>query len=60
LYAHLFLWDDVLRADPEIIVIMPCALLYDLKRNTKELSSFGFPAGWNDLRAVHSGVFAVN
>jgi len=52
-------WDVVLRADPEIIVIMPCG--YDLERNTKELSSFGFPAGWNDLRAVRSGrVFAVN
>ncbi len=52
-------WDEIFRATPGIIVVMPCG--YDLERTADELRSFPFPEGWNRLPAVISSrVIAVN
>jgi iron complex transport system substrate-binding protein len=49
--------EEVLAAQPEIIVVMPCG--YNLARTCEEYRRASFPAGWNDLPAVRSGrVFA--
>jgi iron complex transport system substrate-binding protein len=52
-------WQQVLDADPEVILVMPCG--YDLERATAEYRAADLPSGWNNLSAVKKGrVFAVN
>jgi iron complex transport system substrate-binding protein len=46
-------WDDVLRADPEVIVLAPCG--YALDRSTVELGALRRRPGWSDIRAVQGG-----
>ena len=51
--------DEVLAAQPEVIVVMPCG--YDLRRTREEYGRANFPAWWKDLPAVRSGrVFVVD
>jgi iron complex transport system substrate-binding protein len=52
-------WEDVLNANPEIIVIMPCG--YNLEGALKEFNALTLPDGWESLTAVRDGnVFAVD
>jgi len=43
-------WDDVRRADPDVLVIAPCG--FALARTARELPVLEAQAGWRELRAV--------
>jgi iron complex transport system substrate-binding protein len=51
-------WEDVAKADPDVIVVMPCG--FDLARTAAEAAVI-LPAlkGWRNLRAVQAGRIAV-
>jgi iron complex transport system substrate-binding protein len=52
-------WAEILRYDPEIVVIMPCG--FDLARAIVESQVLPGVAGWMQLSAVREGrVFAVD
>jgi iron complex transport system substrate-binding protein len=46
-------WDEVRRADPEVLVIAPCG--FDLERTAREMPALTAQPGWSDLRAVRAG-----
>ncbi len=46
-------WDDLIRADPDVIVSMPCG--FDLERTKQEMYWLTQRPGWPDLRAVKQG-----
>lgn len=45
-------WDDLLAADPEIIVALPCG--FDLPRTRAEMHWLTSRQGWNQISAVRS------
>jgi iron complex transport system substrate-binding protein len=52
-------WDQVLRIDPDVVLVMPCG--HNLERSVGEYRRTQFPEGWNQVKAVRKGrVFAVN
>jgi len=52
-------WSDVLKANPEVIVIMPCG--YGLEEAVKQFNLMIRPEGWESLQAVRDGrVYAVD
>lgn len=52
-------WEDVLAAEPDVILMMPCG--YDMAGVVNEFRSAKLPKEWPQLPAVRSGrVFAVN
>ena len=52
-------WDDLVDADPEIIVVMPCG--FDIDRSRAEIETLTGQPEWNDLQAVKaSQVFIVD
>lgn len=52
-------WDQIVAADPDIILLMPCG--YDLPRTLQELPLLCRLDGWDDLRAVKEGrVYATD
>jgi len=46
-------WDEVRRADPEVLVIAPCG--FDIERTVREMPALTARPGWSDLRAVRAG-----
>jgi iron complex transport system substrate-binding protein len=53
------IWEDVLKANPEVIIIMPCG--YGLEEAVREFNVMTLPKGWESLKAVRDGrVFAVD
>jgi iron complex transport system substrate-binding protein len=46
-------WDDVRRADPDVLVIAPCG--FGLERTLGEMGTLAANPGWGDLRAVRDG-----
>jgi iron complex transport system substrate-binding protein len=46
-------WDDVRRADPEVLVVAPCG--FDIERTEREMPTLGSQPGWSELRAVRAG-----
>jgi iron complex transport system substrate-binding protein len=50
-------WQDLVAADPEVMVVMPCG--FDLARTRAELPGLVERAGWPELRAVRCGRVAV-
>ena len=46
-------WEEIVKADPEILVIFPCG--FDLERTHRELDLLKGKADWQALRAVRSG-----
>ena len=46
-------WDDLLAADPDVIVLMPCG--FDMDRCRAELPALTGRPGWADLAAVRAG-----
>jgi iron complex transport system substrate-binding protein len=52
-------WDDVLRADPEVLVMAPCG--FGLERALAEMHRLTANPGWENLRAVrHGNVFVAD
>ncbi len=52
-------WADVVAADPEVLVVMPCG--FSLARTLVEMPSFAARPGWAELSAVRRGeVYAVD
>jgi iron complex transport system substrate-binding protein len=45
-------WQELRRADPEVIVALPCG--FDLARTRHEMGSLVARAGWRELRAVRA------
>jgi iron complex transport system substrate-binding protein len=43
-------WQDLLSADPEVLVVAPCGL--NLERSLQEISALQGRVGWDELRAV--------
>ncbi len=50
-------WEQVLEADPEVLVVAPCG--YDLVRTAQELPLLKARPGWHELRAVQQGRVAL-
>ena len=46
-------WDALVKANPEIIIIMPCG--FDLKRTRKETQEMAKHPEWKNLQAVKNG-----
>ena len=46
-------WDDLLAADPHVILAMPCG--FDLARTQQEMDWLTGRPGWSKLRAVQTG-----
>jgi len=52
-------WDEIIKADPEIIIAMPCG--FDLERSREEMHWLTDRPGWRDLRAVrHHNIFVCD
>jgi iron complex transport system substrate-binding protein len=52
-------WDDLARADPDAIVLMPCG--FDLARTRAEARTLSAKPGWARLKAVRGGrVYATD
>lgn len=52
-------WAAVLKADPDVIVVMPCG--FDIARTRRELATLTALPGWSELRAVKGKrVFVVD
>ncbi len=52
-------WDEVRRAAPDIVIVMPCG--FDLQKTIAESGRLTSYEGWSDLPAVRSGrVYAVD
>jgi iron complex transport system substrate-binding protein len=46
-------WDDVRRADPDVLVVAPCGFAVD--RTVREMATLEANPGWSELRAVRAG-----
>jgi iron complex transport system substrate-binding protein len=46
-------WDEVRRADPEVLVIAPCG--FPVERTAREMPTLEAQPGWSELRAVRAG-----
>jgi iron complex transport system substrate-binding protein len=52
-------WDQVLRVDPDVVLVMPCG--NNLERSIAEYHATQFPEGWKQVKAARNGrVYAVN
>jgi len=52
-------WDQVLRVNPDVVLVMPCG--HNLERSVEEYHATQFPEGWKQVKAVRNGrVYAVN
>jgi iron complex transport system substrate-binding protein len=45
-------WEDLCRADPDVLVIQPCG--FDIERSRRDLAALSDKPGWPTLRAVQS------
>ena len=50
-------WEDVLRADPDVLLVAPCG--FGMDRTLAEMPILANKPGWNDLQAVRSGRVVV-
>ena len=46
-------WEDVMRVEPQILVLMPCG--FSIERATRELDVLTRRPGWSDVPAVRDG-----
>jgi iron complex transport system substrate-binding protein len=58
-YSERMTWQQVLDADPEVVLVMPCG--YDLAQSAEEFRKLELPSGWENMSAVRNNrIFAVN
>jgi len=50
-------WDELVEADPEVIVVSPCG--FDVERTRAEMCGLTERPGWDDLAAVRGGRVAI-
>ncbi len=50
-------WESLVSADPEVLIIAPCG--FDLERTRHELAHLSERPGWDQLRAVRSGLVSL-
>jgi iron complex transport system substrate-binding protein len=50
-------WEDVLRADPDVLLVAPCG--FGIDRTLGEMPILAGKPGWHDLRAARSGRVVV-
>jgi iron complex transport system substrate-binding protein len=46
-------WDDLVRQDPDLILVLPCG--FDLDRTRREVPALSSRPGWRLLKAVRNG-----
>jgi iron complex transport system substrate-binding protein len=52
-------WDQVLRVDPDVVLVMPCG--HNLEQSVQEYQAAQLPEGWKQVKAVRNDrVYAVN
>ncbi len=52
-------WDDLLAADPNVLILTPCG--FTLERTRQDIPLLEARPGWSNLRAVRSGrVFSID
>lgn len=52
-------WEQVMAADPEVLVVMPCG--FHLDETVAQFRAMELPEGWKDLSAVRGGeIYAVD
>jgi iron complex transport system substrate-binding protein len=51
-YSRAISWDELLRADPELLIVAPCG--FNLPRALREIPVLEQSPGWFDLRAVQT------
>lgn len=57
--SRLVIWDEVLKADPDILIFAPCG--FNTKRTKKEVGMFERKKSWKKLKAVkNKKVFIVD
>jgi iron complex transport system substrate-binding protein len=57
LHSTVTAWEDVVRYDPELLLVMPCG--FDLARSAAEIELLRQRPGWESLSAVRSGRVAA-
>jgi len=58
-HSHVFSWEDVIKSNPDFIVVMPCG--FSIKRSLGEINLLQSKIGWKDLKAVKENkVFIVD
>ena len=58
-HSHAYSWDDVLKSNPDFIIMMPCG--FSIKRTLEEINLLQTKTGWKDLKAVKDNkVFVVD
>jgi iron complex transport system substrate-binding protein len=56
-HAPWMTWDELVQADPHVIVVLPCG--YDIARTRQDMPILEAKPGWRDLRAVREGRVAI-
>jgi iron complex transport system substrate-binding protein len=51
-HSHWITWEDLKRADPDVLVILPCG--YDIPKAKSELSALSDREDWGELKAVRN------
>ena len=46
-------WEDILNADPDMIIVMPCG--FDIAKSVREMETLKKQHGWSQLKAVKTG-----
>jgi len=58
-HSHSFSWDDILKSNPDFIIMMPCG--FSIKRTLDEINLLQRKTGWKNLKAVKDKkVFVVD
>jgi iron complex transport system substrate-binding protein len=58
-HSRCVVWDDLLRFDPQVIVVCPCG--FDSDRAAAEAEALAHRPGWKQITAVQAGcVFAID
>ena len=58
-HSHIFKWEEILKSNPDFIIMMPCG--FDINRTLEEIEIFKQKPDWSKLEAVKSNhVFVVD
>ena len=57
--SHVYSWGDILKSNPDFIIMMPCG--FSIKRTLEEINLLQNKTGWKNLKAVKDKkVFVVD